>query len=196
MDGRRLILALFVALCAGTLLGVAGTVLGGRALPAPIVIEPPPPTATPAAPAPWRVHVTGAVKAPGVYELAPGAIAQEAILAAGGFAADAAQASVNLARPLADGVQMSVPTTEESSSGATGAGPPLVPASAHGKLNLNTATLEALQTLPGIGPSTAANIITYRETNGPFASIEAIMDVPGIGPAKFEQIAALVTVAP
>lgn len=196
MGGRRLILALFVALCAGILLGVAGTVIDGRALPAPIVIEPPLPTPTPAPPAPWRVHVTGAVMTPGVYELSPGAIAHEAILAAGGFAPDAAEASVNLALKLADGVQLRVPTAEESSSGATAPQSATALTPAESRLNLNTATLEALQTLPGIGPSTAANIITYREANGPFASIEAIMEVPGIGPAKFEQIAALVTVSP
>jgi competence protein ComEA len=192
----RQILSLLVVLCVGILIGVGGTVLGGRAQPAPIVIEPAPPTPIPTQPAAWRVHVTGAVMAPGVYEVPPQSIALEAIRAAGGFAADAAEASVNQALPLTNGGQVWVPTRDEMSGPVVRDQLPTAPGAPATRLNLNRATAAELQGLPGIGPSTAANIIAHRDAHGPFASIEAIMDVPGIGPAKFEQIAALIMVDP
>lgn len=68
--------------------------------------------------------------------------------------------------------------------------------SSSGLVNINTASVSELDSLPGIGPSTAQNIISHREANGPFASIEAIMDVTGIGPAKFETIKEAITVSP
>jgi competence protein ComEA len=67
---------------------------------------------------------------------------------------------------------------------------------ADGLININTATQTDLEMLPGIGPSTAADIIAHREANGPFAAIEAIMDVPGIGEGKFEAMRELITVGP
>lgn len=185
------------------------------AQPAPIEIVPPAPTAT-AAPAPTlaptatggplHVYVSGAVARPAVYELPPGSILDDAVRAAGGFAAGADTAAVNLAQPALDGMQVHVPSLDEALPT-----PPVVslpPDAAAtvpsrmggvtigGLININTAAQTDLEMLPGIGPSTAANIIAHREANGPFATIEAIMDVPGIGEGKFEAIRDLITVGP
>jgi competence protein ComEA len=184
--------------------------------PTAIEIAPPPvatavlPTAAPtsaptATSGPWRVYVSGAVARPAVYELPPGSIIDDAVRAAGGFAADADPAAVNLAQPVADGMHVHVPAL-----GQVAATPPAVsvPAGATsppsrmggittaGLININIASQTDLEMLPGIGPSTAANIIAHREANGPFATIEAIMDVPGIGEGKFEAIRDLITIGP
>lgn len=180
--------------------------------PAPIVIQPAPPTAEPeatATPGPLRVFVNGAVAAAAVYEVAPGSIVQHAIEQAGGFTEGADTAVVNLALPLQDGMQIYVPTNAETAEQAPAIiSQPTVrtegieldqtadsEASADGEIiDINNATVAELDTLPGIGPSTAENIIEYREANGPFATIEEIMSVSGIGPARFEQIQAYITV--
>lgn len=202
------LLALFV----GIIAGAGGATLSGRVQPADIIIQPPAPTALPeptATPEPLRVFVNGAVAAPAVYELAPDSIVQQAIELAGGFTAEADAAVVNLALPLQDGMQIYVPTVEETAEqvqaiisspmGRTAeieldvAGE--MDAAAQNELvNINTADATQLDTLPGIGPSTAEKIVEYRDTNGPFATIDEIMSVSGIGPAKFEQIQAFITV--
>ncbi len=198
-----------VWLIVGVLLGVAGGVgsmaLSNRVRPAPIVIEPPAPTATPEptpTPGPITVFVNGAVANPGVYTLAPESRVEQAIEVAGGFTSAANTAVVNLAQPLADGVQVYIPSQEEV-SGAPPAGvnqtnTVLISASSSGEsgglININTASLDELDSLPGIGPSTAQKIIDYRENNGPFATIEDIMNVAGIGESKFNQIKDLITV--
>ncbi len=183
------------------------------AQPAPIEIIPPPPTATvPATVAPQpsptagpvHVYVSGAVMAPAVYMLPPGSLIDDAVRAAGGFAADADPAAVNLAQMVSDGMQIHVPMQGEEptpppiSQPATAATPAvrMGGVTIGGLININTASQTDLEMLPGIGPSTAANIISYREANGPFAAIEAIMDVPGIGEGKFEAIRDLITVGP
>ncbi len=194
---------LVVGICAGIILGVLSTVLSGRAAPQPIVIEPPAPTPLPTPeppPAPVSVFVNGAVSSPGVYEMPAGSLIADVINQAGGFTAEANADLINLAQPLLDGMQIRVPTLAESSVQAA----PIVvepqtrtdtTLDVGGELiNINTADQEALDSLPGIGPSTAADILAYREANGPFAAIESIMDVPGIGPAKFDEIKALITV--
>jgi competence protein ComEA len=139
------------------------------------------------------VDVAGAVVHPGVYELAPGARVHAAVEAAGGAAPDADLAAVNLAAPLLDGAQVYVPVV-----GATpraGAPPgPSPPTTAPGPLDINRATAEQLDALPGIGPATAQAIVTHREEHGPYASVDALEDVRGIGPAKLDAIRALVTV--
>jgi competence protein ComEA len=163
----------------------------------------PPPTVTPG---PWRVYVSGAVVNPAVYTLPPGSIVDDAVRAAGGLSADADAVAINLAAPLADGMQVYVPVLSE----AVATPPPLsAPApttdpgavrmggvTIGGLVNINLATQADLEMLPGIGPTTAANIIAHREANGPFATIEAIMDVPGIGEGKFEALKDLITVGP
>jgi competence protein ComEA len=155
----------------------------------------------PATPSPLRVHVTGAVALPGVYELPAGSIVLDAITAAGGALVDADQNALNLARLLRDGDQVLVPAKAQGAAGAT---PPVQTVSSAatsvatprpaGPLNLNTATAADLETLPGIGPSLAQRIVDYRAQHGAFATIEAVMDVPGIGEGKFAAIKDLITV--
>ncbi|HIS39887.1 MAG TPA: ComEA family DNA-binding protein [Candidatus Aphodovivens avistercoris] len=140
------------------------------------------------------VHVSGAVAAPGVYELEEGARVQDALDAAGGASADACPDALNLARVVADGEQVVVPTVEEEAAqeqaGAAGASGSV----AGGKVNINTATAEQLDALPGVGPATAEKIIADREANGPFASPEDLKRVSGIGDKKYEELADLVSV--
>jgi competence protein ComEA len=136
--------------------------------------------------APLYAHVAGAVRAPGLYALPPGSRVVDAVAAAGGFADEAEQAAVNLARPIADGEQIVVPRVGEvpppaegGSAGSTGGGADAV-------VDLNTADLAALDTLPGIGPALAARIIAWRDENGRFASIEDLLAVSGIGERLLE----------
>jgi competence protein ComEA len=158
----------------------------------------PPPT-----PVPIQVHVTGAVANPGVYALPVDSRVQDAIQAAGGFAENANDTAVNLATLLEDGAQISVAAKKPTSQPSTAAGveqgseknegqPP--PPNLDSPININTATQEELESLPGIGPVTAQKIIEYRETNGPFIGIEDIQKVSGIGPATFEKLRDLITV--
>jgi competence protein ComEA len=162
----------------------------------------PPPT-----PIPIQVHINGEVKSPGVYALPPESRVQDAVAAAGGFTAQADDTSLNLAAPLQDGSQIQVPNqiqaeappqTSESTSKvlenpSKPATPPKTPPSVI-LININTASLEELETLSGIGPVTAEKIIAFREENGAFTSIEEIQKVSGIGPATYEKIKASITV--
>lgn len=138
------------------------------------------------------VHVSGAVISSGVYELPEGSRVSDAIDAAGGMVDDASEDALNLARVLVDGEQVVVPTVEEHmqelETAADGG------ASPSGKVNINTATAEQLDTLPGIGESTAQKIIADREANGSFASPEDLKRVSGIGDKKYAELADLITV--
>ena len=144
------------------------------------------------------VHVSGAVAAPGVYRLPSGARVADAVQAAGGFSEGAAPDALNLARLLNDGEQVAVPTPEEAqqaaASGASDAAAGAAGAAPSGKVNLNSAGVAELDTLPGIGPATAQRIVADRESNGPFASVDDLKRVSGIGDKKFEQLASLVCV--
>jgi competence protein ComEA len=141
------------------------------------------------------VHVAGAVASPGVQRLPIGSRVIDAVDAAGGALPDADLPRVNLAALLVDGQQVYVPKPGEQPPPAAGAGPSAVGGDAPGSLvNLNTATPEQLDTLPGVGPSTAAAIIAHRDQNGPFTSVDQLLDVRGIGEAKLEQLRDLVTV--
>ena len=133
------------------------------------------------------VHVAGAVASPGVYSVADGARVIDAVTAAGGFAIDANPDAINLAAKVSDGQRIYVPRVGESVVAADGA-------VESGPINLNQATAEQLDTLPGVGPATAAAIISYREQHGPFASVDDLADVRGIGPAKLDALRGLVTV--
>ncbi len=151
------------------------------------------------------VHVAGAVKNPGVVRLPPGSRVDDAVKAAGGFSAQADPDLVNLAQPLEDGVQVYVPRKDEpvevekrvgaieagSLSTRTGTSRSERPAD---KVNLNTATAEQIENLPGIGPATARAIVEYRKQNGGFSSVDELIEVRGIGPKKLEQIRPFVTV--
>lgn len=139
------------------------------------------------------VHVAGAVNAPGVYQLAEGSRVIDAVRAAGGLSADANPDAVNLAALVTDGQRVYVPSVGEPISSVAldeGADNALEP----WPININSASAERLEALPGVGPATAAAIIAHRNQQGPFASVDQLADVRGIGPAKLEAIRALVTV--
>src|SRR5579859_6097366 len=131
------------------------------------------------------VDVAGAVRRPGLYHLTPGTRIADALAAAGGPTARADVMLVNLAAPLADGEQVLVPVHGEAA--AAGATP-----SSTAPLDLNTASAEQLDALPGVGPATAQKIIDYRQAHGPFRSAEELEAVPGIGPSKLAQLKGLV----
>lgn len=142
------------------------------------------------------VHVTGAVASPGLYEVTEGSRVAQAVEAAGGFAEGAATGALNLARVVADGEQVVVPTQAEidaAQSSASSAGGASVGGAGTGvlggKVNINTATVEQLDSLPGIGASTAAKIVADRESNGPFSTTEDLKRVSGIGDKKFAALA-------
>ena len=145
-------------------------------------------------PAPLVVHVAGAVSRPGVYELDDGARVHDAIAAAGGPLRRADPDALNLAAVVTDGERIYVPRIGER--GPIAAADPVAGSSAvpPGPIDLNHASVEELDVLPGIGPATAAAIVDHREQNGPFATVDDLEDVRGIGPAKLEAIRDLVTV--
>lgn len=170
----------------------------------PVVVEVPPDTAeaprqtaVPSeSPEPvlLRIHVLGAVAAPGVIAVPEGSIVQDAILAAGGLTLEADPAQLNMAAPLNSGQQIIVGTQGDplgevrdgAGSAGGGAGGALV--------NLNTASQAQLEELPSVGPVLAGAIITWREDNGGFVSVEDLQEVSGIGPKNFEKLKPLVTV--
>ena len=145
-----------------------------------------------AEPAPARklvVHVVGQVFRPGLYSLPDGSRVDDAISKAGGPRPRAALEAVNLAAPVADGQQIVVPSRRQAAQalagGAGGGG-------AGGRVHLNSATLEQLDELPGIGPVTAQKILDYRTEHGAFGSVEELDAVPGIGPATLAELRDLV----
>ena len=212
-ENRRLLGGILSGVFGGVIITVLVMVLSRPIRPAGIEIRMPEPTAPlPTAeplptetPAMMNVYVTGAVSVPDVYELPPGSIVKDAIVMAGGLTADADAVVVNQALRLQDGDHIHVPVVGEtaevptiirsevvrtveapesgSSSGSVGA-----------LININTASQGELESLPGIGPALAQNIIDYRETTGPFETIEDIMKVSGIGTAKFGAMQDLITV--
>jgi competence protein ComEA len=148
-------------------------------------------------PAPIMVHVDGAVQHPGVYALPPNSRVQDAIQAAGGFGSEANQSAVNLAARLEDGNRLTIPnigtpiaspSSELPGSNRVKDIPPGAP------VNINTATLEELQTLPGIGATRAQDILDYRQAHGSFQTIDDLKNVTGIGDATFERLKDLITV--
>ena len=184
---RATIIAFFVVAIA--IVGGIVLLLITRPQPVQITIHPPLPTGTPAptaTPAPLTVYVTGAVDQPEtLHTLPPGSRVMDAIDAAGGLTDAADLEGVNLAAFLHDGDQVHVPPiNEEQTALPTPSGGTVI--------HINTATLEELDTLPGIGPALAQAIIDYRETNGMFASMEDLDAVSGIGPALMQQLEGLI----
>lgn len=145
------------------------------------------------------VHVAGAVAKPGVYRLPQGARVADAVAAAGGATARAWLDAINLAAPLADGVQVLVPARGEAPpSGAAGGGGGsggVGSGTTRGlPVDLNTADVRALEALPGIGPALAARIVEHRTRHGRFRRLEDLLEVPGIGPRTLERLRPHVTV--
>src|SRR5215208_2825074 len=142
---------------------------------------------------PIVVHITGAVPRPGVYALPQGARIQDGISAAGGFLAEAEKSGINLAALLEDGEKLDIPFIEGGSPVLATPLPEVVTTTTE-LININTATSAELDTLPGIGPTTAQKIIDYRDQNGPFINTEDIINVSGIGPGTYERLKDLITV--
>jgi competence protein ComEA len=181
--------ALVLAAAALALLAVAGRTLAGAGAAAEqpaaaLVAEPA--TAGPK----LVVHVAGAVREPGLYRLQEGKRVADAVARAGGAAASADTSAINLAAPLADGMQVVVPARVPAAAGggAAAGGQP-----AAGRVSLGSATAAELDALPGIGPVTAQKIVDYRSAHGGFRSVDDLDAIPGIGPARVEQLRDLVT---
>lgn len=132
------------------------------------------------------VHICGEVESPGVYEVAEDARICDVLLLAGGFTESAATDAVNMAQKVTDGMQVVVPSVEEAERQT------LAEAEADGRVELNTATLEQLCTLPGIGESRARAILAYREEYGGFSVTEELMQVSGIKEGTFNRLKELV----
>lgn len=179
-----LIAALFVA---GRFLADAGSASEGGSS-----AEPPGTGELRAEPTPRLVvHVVGAVRRPGLYRLADGARIADALRRAGGATRRADLSLVNLAAPVSDGTQVVVPRRAPPTPASAGEGGGDLGA-ATGPVHLNTATVEQLDELPGVGPVTAQKIIEYREQHGAFSSVDDLDAIPGIGPARLEQLRELV----
>jgi len=186
-DRRRLL--------AGAVAVVVVLVFAGRVLlrPKPVASVPPPVhVARAAAPAKAKqlyVDVVGAVRRPGLYRLREGARVADAVQRAGGPTPKAQLELVNLAALVADGEQVAVPRRGAAviaAGGSSGGG------AAAGPVHLNSATVEQLDTLPGVGRVTAEKIVTYRQSHGGFGSVDELDAVPGIGPARLADLRGLV----
>ena len=198
------ILYVLIGLMAGFVLAAILLIVTRLPSGQPITLEPAPTQA------PIVIQIIGEVVKPGVYTLPDGSRVQDAVDAAGGLLADANSNSVNLAARLDDGQQISIPSQSGSMSASSVPSAPLATSapftlvsiltptavSSASLININTATLQQLDTLPSIGPVTAQSIVTYRQQHGPFQHIEDIMNVPGIGPVTFDKIQSLITVGP
>jgi competence protein ComEA len=173
---------LAVLALAGRWIGRPGSEGAAALAPAPVVAAP--------RPAPAKllvVHVVGAVRRAGLYRLRDGSRVADAVARAGGATKRADLSLINLAAPVADGAQVLVPRRGLPAAGAGGP-----PAAAAGPVSLNSATLEQLDALPGVGPTTAQQILDYRTEHGAFRSVDELDAVPGIGPARLEQLRELV----
>ncbi|TDW31525.1 helix-hairpin-helix domain-containing protein [Cryobacterium psychrophilum] len=151
-----------------------------------------------ASPAPTIfVHVLGAVRTPGLFDLPAGSRVMDVVAQAGGLLETADPGGVNLARLLVDGEQLYVPLVGESPpgqpSGAAAGGAAGLAAGPAAKVNLNTGSLSDLDTLPHVGPMMAQRIIDYRTANGRFTSVDDLRNVTGVGDKTFEALKDLVT---
>lgn len=140
------------------------------------------------------VHVSGAVARPGLYEIQSGSRVADAIEAAGGFSEDANTDSCNLARILEDGEHVIISAKGELETGSPDDEGRHAGSEGGGLLNINTATAEQLEALPGIGTSTAQKIVADRMANGPFKSVNDLTRVSGIGEKKLEALIGLICV--
>jgi len=192
LQRRRLLL---VAAGSLALILLAGRFVLGAGTTTVAPLPPPPPrgagvTGLPAARV--VVDVVGAVRRPGLYRLEQGTRIADAVARAGGATGKADLSMVNLAAPLADGEQVVVPKrgAAGAAAGAGAAGAGAAPTT--GPVHLSTATLEQLDSLPGIGPVTAQKVLDYRAKHGAFTSVDELDAVPGIGPSRMDQLQDLV----
>lgn len=145
------------------------------------------------------VHVAGQVASPGVYAVPSGGRVADAVIAAGGTSSEADVEQLNLAARVSDGERIYVPRKGEAPPPVAGTVPPSSAATSKGggpagPVDLNTATAEQLEALPGVGPATSKAILAYRTSHGRFRSVTELLDVPGIGPAKLEALRPMVRV--
>lgn len=146
------------------------------------------------------IHITGAIKNEGVYTLKENSRISDAIDLAGGLREDADTSKINLAYPLEDGMKVNIPSIKDAETNQTetyisnAMQNDSKEENNNKKININTATKEELDTLPGIGESTAQKIINYRKENGKFSNIEELKEVSGIGDSKFENIKDLICI--
>lgn len=192
LERRRLLLAAAGSLA---LILLAGRFVLGAGTTTVAPLPPPPPQGAGVTGLPTArvvVDVVGAVRRPGLYRLEQGTRIADAVARAGGATGKADLSMVNLAAPLADGEQVVVPKHgaggATAGAGAAGAGA----AATTGPVHLSTATLEQLDSLPGIGPVTAQKILDYRTKHGAFTSVDELDAVPGIGPSRMDQLQDLV----
>jgi len=184
LDRRRAVLVGVIALL---VLVVAGKLL---LRPAPAAVPPPLRVATPAGHTSARtlfVDVVGAVRRPGLYRLKDGSRVADAVIRAGGPTPKAQIELLNLAARIADGEQIVVPRRGVGGALAAPGG-----GVATGPVHLNSATLEQLDALPGVGPVTAQKILDYRQQHGAFGSVDELDAIAGIGPARLETLRGLV----
>jgi competence protein ComEA len=182
--------AIAVALLGAVVLIVAVRHLASARAPSAATAQAAAALVTAPAPAPSKllvVHVVGAVRRPGLYRFSQGSRVADAVRRAGGATRHADLTAINLAAEMADGLQVVVPRRQ--APGAPAAAGPEAPA---GPVHLNTATLEQLDALPGVGPVTAQKILDYRTENGGFTSVDDLDAVSGIGPARLDSLRDLV----
>ena len=142
------------------------------------------------------VQISGAVVVPGVYHLPTGSRVRDLVHAAGGPTPEADVNELPLAQRLIDGQRVVLARPgEASTAGSSVSGVGSDPPGADSPIDINAASLEQLQSLPGVGPATASAIVAYREQHGPFRSVDGLLEVHGIGNAKFDGLRDLVTVA-
>lgn len=194
MDNRRQKIILLGLLLLGCVLTSVAVDYWGQ----PQALEPPPPSrseqaqqAQQAQPQTITVYISGAVHFPGTYAIPAGSRVEQALEYAGGLTEEANLERINLAKKLKDGSQVNAPARSQGRASAKGSR--RTTARGSGPVNINTATLEELDSLPGVGPATAQKILDYREQHR-FSSIEDIMQVKGIGPAKFAQMKDSITI--
>lgn len=206
---RLVFAAAFLLLAAALAVAVYALTARTQAAPEPLRLSTPTlrPTSAPSnTPSPTAlprivVQVGGAVKQPGVYRLETGARVEDAVFAAGGVTADADLSRFNMARKAIDGEMIIVPRAGDAPAAPSGGSTPTAGSTRAtatpprtGKVNINTANAEELDSLPGIGPELAQRIIAYRQAHGPFARIEDLDNVSGIGPSTLERLRDLITV--
>lgn len=202
------LLVVALVMAATRVMAAQGYDVEAQAPATPTLTPAPSPTPSPTPePPPVRVHVLGAVVTPGVVTLPADSRVADAIAAADGLTADADPGELNFAAPVPDGSQIVVGTSWQprgelrtgdgqlsGSGAAAGAGSTGATDSSAPTLNLNTATTQQLESLPGVGPVTAQRILTWRDANGGFSRVEELQEVDGIGPKTYAQLAPLVHV--